>query len=73
MEIDALDGGNDEHDDNNDDLDSSSTDSPEVKPRNTSSITGDQIWLGLEDVMKSQPLISDLAFNQVRNVCMFTV
>jgi hypothetical protein len=65
MEIDALDGGNDEHDDNNDDLDSSSTDSPEIKPRNTLSITADQICLDLKDVMKTQPPISDLAFNQV--------
>jgi hypothetical protein len=65
MEIDALERGNDEHDDNNDDLDSFSTDSPEIKPRNTLSITADQICLDLEDVMKSQPPISNLAFNQV--------
>ena len=65
MEIDALDRGNDEHDDSNDDLNCSSTDRLEIKPRNTVSITADQICLDLEDVMKSQPPISDPEFKQV--------
>lgn len=67
MEMEKLDSGdNDEHDNNNDDFVPSTTDKPEIiKPKNTLNTSAGQICLELEAVMKSQPPVSNLAFNQV--------
>jgi hypothetical protein len=57
-------GDNDEHA-NNDDFGPSTTDKLEIiKPRNTLNISAGHICLELEAVMKDQPPISCLAFNQ---------
>jgi len=65
MDIDELDGSDDGHDDNDENLRPSNTDIPEIKPSNTLNISAGQITLELENVTKSQPAISDLAFHKV--------